>query len=161
MMIRLPQVRLIGENGEMVGIVDNRVAQEMALSAGKDLVEINANQRPPICKIMDYGKFCYDQQKKEKEQKRLNKQSQIKEVQFSPNVETNDIKTKTRQIREFLEDGHKVRITMRFRGRDLQHTDLGRNVFETIVSSLLDVAKAEQRTEFDGKNMAVTITGLK
>ena len=157
MMIRLPQVRLIGENGEMVGIVDNRVAQEMALSAGKDLVEINANQRPPICKIMDYGKFCYDQQKKEKEQKRLNKQSQIKEVQFSPNVETNDIKTKTRQIREFLEDGHKVRITMRFRGRDLQHTDLGRNVFETIVSSLLDVAKAEQRTEFDGKNMAVTI----
>jgi len=161
MQIRMPQVRLIGENGEMIGIVDNKVAQEMAINAGKDLVEINEDQRPPVCRIIDYGKFCYEQQKREKEQKKLSKQATIKEVQFSPNVESNDIKTKTRQIKEFLRDGHKVRITMRFKGRDLQHTDLGKNVFDTIVASLLDVAKAEQRTEFDGKNMAVTIAGLK
>lgn len=158
MLIRLPQVRLIGENGEMIGIVDNKVAQEMALRAGKDLVEINANQRPPICKIMDYGKFCYEQQKKEKEQKRLNKQTQIKEVQFSPNVETNDINTKTRQVREFIEDGNKVRITMRFKGRDLQHTDLGRQVFDSLIEGLSDVSKIEQKTEFDGKNLSVTIS---
>jgi translation initiation factor IF-3 len=142
----------------MIGVVDNKVAQEMALQAGKDLVEINENQRPPICKIMDYGKFCYEQQKREKEQKKLNKQAAVKEVQFSPNVESNDVNTKTRQIREFLGEGHKVRITMRFKGRDLQHTDLGKAVFDKIVSDFSDVSKIEQKTEFDGKNLAVIIS---
>lgn len=159
--IRVPSVRLIDENGRMVGIVSNNEAQRRAQDAGLDLVEFDPNQRPPICKIINFGKFKYDSEKKEKEARKMSKVLPIKEVQFSPNVDTNDVKIKTRKIREFLNDGHKVKITMRFKGRDLAHVDIGKNTFETIIGGISDVSKIENKTEFTGNTLIVLISPLK
>lgn len=155
--IRIPSVRLLDENGKMIGIVSSYEALKQAQDKGLDLVEIDPNQRPPICKIMNFGKYQYDEAKKKKEIKKASKVLPVKEMQFGPNVEQNDINVKTKQIREFLSEGHKVRLVMKFRGRDLQHTDLGRKVFNGIVESLSDVSKTEQSQEFDGRNLAVTV----
>lgn len=155
--IRVPNVRLIDETGKMLGVIYNKDAQNIAIEKGLDLVEINPSQNPPICKLMNYGKFKYETEKKEKEIKKASKVLPVKEVQFSPNVEQNDVLIKTRKIREFIGDGHKVRITMRFKGRDLQHIDLGRNIFNGIVESLSDITKTEQNTDFNGNTLAVLI----
>lgn len=159
--IRIPTVRLIDQNGKMVGIVSNNEAQNKAQMAGMDLVEIDPNQRPPICKIMDFGKFKYEVEKKEKEARKMAKTLAVKEVQFSPNVDTNDVNIKTRKIREFIGEGHKVKITMRFKGRDLAHVDLGRKTFEAIVSGIGDVTKVENKTEFNGNTLMVLVSPLK
>lgn len=159
--IRIPTVRLIDQNGKMVGIVSNAEAQNKAQMAGLDLVEIDPNQRPPLCKVMNYGKFKYEAEKKEKEAKKMAKTLAVKEIQFSPNVEANDISIKTRKIREFIEEGHKVKITMRFKGRDLAHVDLGKKTFETIVSGIGDVSRVENKTEFTGNTLMVLVVPLK
>ena len=159
--IRVPNVRLIDETGRMLGIVTNNDAQHKAQEAGLDLVEIDPNQRPPICKIINYGKFKYESEKKEKEARKISKMLPVKEIQFSPNVDTNDVNIKTKKIRDFIADGHKVKITMRFKGRDLAHVDLGRKTFENIVSSLGDISKTENKTEFTGNTLMVLIAPMK
>lgn len=159
--IRFPTVRLIDEKGTMIGIVNNNEALIMAQNKGLDLVEIDQNQRPPICKIMDYGKYKYQEEKKQKELRKLNKPSLTKEIQFSPNVDVNDALIKTRKIREFIEDGNKVKIAMRFKGRDLAHVDLGRKTFDDILDGLKDVSKIETKTEFTGNTLMAVIAPLK
>jgi len=158
--IRVPTVRLIDENGKMIGIVSNNDAQKMAQNKNLDLVEIDGNQKPPICKIMNFGKFKYETEKKEREIKKASKVLPVKEIQFSPNVEENDVSIKTRKIREFIGDGHKVKISMRFKGRDIQHVDLGRKRFQSIIETLSDICKVEQITDFNG-NTLTTLLGKK
>lgn len=155
--IRVPTVRLIDEAGSMVGIVSNNDAQNRARDANMDLVEIDPNQRPPLCKIMSYGKFKYESEKKEKEAKKASKVLPVKEIQFSPNVDKNDIEIKSRKVREFISDGHKVRLTMRFRGRDIQHIDIGRERFNSIVNSLSDVCKIEQDVNLNSNTLAILL----
>jgi len=156
--IRIPTVRLIDETGKMLGIVSNSEAIRMAQDRELDLVEVDANQRPPICKIMDYGKFMYETAKKEKEARKAGKTLPVKEIQFSPSVDVNDMQIKTRKIREFLEEGHKVRLTMRFRGREMQHTEIGKGLFKSLLTSLEDVSKIEQSTEFTGNTLSSLIS---
>lgn len=156
--IRVPTIRLVDEDGKQLGVFANYEAQRIASERGKDLVEISPNQYPPICKIMDYGKFKYDSAKKEKDARKASKVLPVKEIQFSPNVETHDVQVKSKQIRDFINDGHKVRITMRFKGRDLQHVDLGRKLFEKIVDDLSDVCKIEQATEFNVNSLMVLVS---
>lgn len=159
--IRLPNLRVVDQEGRALGVFTNQEAQIMAREAGLDLVEINPSQRPPICKIMDYGKFKYDSGKREKELRKKNKGQTLKEVQFSPTVDTNDIAVKVRKIREFIGDGNKVKVTMRFRGRQLAHVDLGRRTFMDIIDGLKDVAAVERRTEFSGNTLISVIAPAK
>lgn len=159
--IKFPTVRLIGQDGKPIGIFSNSDAQKMAQNNGLDLVEINANQRPPICKIMDFGKFKYETEKKEKELKKKNKVLPIKEIQFSPNVEENDVNIKIRKIREFLSDGHHVKISMRFKGRDLSHLDLGRETFNKIIGLIKNVSVIETPTEFTGNMLMLIVSPVK
>lgn len=156
--IRVPTVRLIDETGRMVGVVSNNDAQHRAQDAGMDLVEIDPNQRPPICKIINFGKFKYESEKKEKEAKKASKTLPVKEIQFSPNVDKNDVEIKSRKIREFIRDGHKVRLTMRFRGRDIQHIDIGRQRFSEIVDSLFDVCKIEQGFNLNSNTLTILLS---
>jgi len=159
--IRMPTVRLIDETGKMLGILNNSDAQKMAQDKGLDLVEIDPNQHPPICRIMDFGKFKYAEEKKQKELRRINKPMSVKEIQFSPNVDVNDANIKSKKIREFLSEGHKVKISMRFKGRDLAHVDLGKKTFESTLESFKDVSKVENKTEFSGNTLSVLISPLK
>ena len=120
--IRDREVRLIGEDGQLIGIMSSRDAFKMAQDAGLDLVKIAPKAQPPVCKIVDYGKYRYEQARKEKEAKKKQKTMEVKEVRLSPNIDSNDLNTKINQARKFLEHGDKVKVTLRFRGRELAHT---------------------------------------
>ncbi|MGR3630473.1 MAG: translation initiation factor IF-3, partial [Sulfitobacter sp.] len=126
--IRSTEIRLIGADGENVGVVTPQRAMEMADEAGLDLVEISPNAKPPVCKIMDFGKFKYEQQKRESEARKKQKIIEIKEVKFRPNTDTNDYDVKMRNVFKFLEGGDKVKVTLRFRGREMAHQNLGREL---------------------------------
>ena len=121
--IRDREVRLIGEDGQLVGIMSSRDAYKMAQDAGLDLVKIAPKAQPPVCKIVDYGKYRYEQARKEKEAKKKQKTMEVKEVRLSPNIDANDLNTKINQARKFLEHGDKVKVTLRFRGRELAHVE--------------------------------------
>ncbi|MEO0718373.1 MAG: translation initiation factor IF-3, partial [Pseudomonadota bacterium] len=128
MLIRDPEIRLIDHEGENRGVVDPRDAMDMAEEVGLDLVEISPGANPPVCKIMDFGKFKYEQQKKAAEAKNKQKVIEVKEVKFRPNIDTHDYDVKMRNVTRFLEDGDKVKVTLRFRGREMAHQELGRDV---------------------------------
>src|SRR5277367_6233026 len=123
--IRVPQVRLIDEAGEMQGVMTVREAQNRAFAAGLDLVEVSPNAEPPVCKILDYGKYKYEQQKKRAEAKKKQKIVEVKEIQMRPGIDENDYQVKCRAIQRFIEDGDKVKVTMRFRGREISHHEIG------------------------------------
>ncbi|WP_366142873.1 translation initiation factor IF-3 [Pseudooceanicola sp.] len=155
--IRSSQIRLIGAEGENVGVVTPARAMEMAEEAGLDLVEISPNAEPPVCKIMDFGKFKYEQQKRESEARKKQKTIEVKEVKFRPNTDTNDYDVKMRNVFRFLEAGDKVKITLRFRGREMAHQNLGRELLERVAADVQDVGKVENMPRMEGRQMVMMI----
>nr|WP_262975136.1 translation initiation factor IF-3 [Roseovarius litoreus] len=155
--IRCPEIRLIGADGENVGVVTPERAMEMAEEAGLDLVEISPNAEPPVCKIMDFGKFKYEQQKREAEARKKQKIIEVKEVKFRPNTDTHDYDVKMRNVMRFLQNGDKVKVTLRFRGREMAHQDLGRDLLERVAEDVKDVGKVENMPKMEGRQMIMVI----
>lgn len=155
--IRSPEIRLIGAEGENVGVVSPERAMDMAEAAGLDLVEISPNANPPVCKIMDYGKFKYEQQKRESEARKKQKVIEVKEVKFRPNTDTHDYDVKMRNVFKFLENGDKVKVTLRFRGREMAHQDLGRELLNRVAADVKDIGKVENMPKMEGRQMIMII----
>ena len=158
--IRGSDIRLIGAEGENEGVVTPERAMELAEIAGLDLVEISPNASPPVCKIMDYGKFKYETQKKEAEARKKQKIIEIKEVKFRPNTDNNDYDVKMRNVFKFLENGDKVKITLRFRGREMAHQDLGRQLLERVAADTTEHGKVENFPKMEGRQMVMLIGPL-
>ena len=156
--IRAQRVRLINELGEMVGVLDVREAEEMAVEAGLDLIEISPNADPPVCKIGDYGKFKYEAQKKANEARKKQKVIEVKEIKLRPGIDDHDYDVKMRQMRQFLEEGDKVKVTLRFRGREMAHQDLGVKVLERVRDELADLSKIETYPRLEGRQMVMVLT---
>jgi len=155
--IRADEIRLIGADGENAGVVTPRRALEMAEEVGLDLVEISPNANPPVCKIMDYGKYKYEQQKRESEARKKQKTIEVKEVKFRPGTDTHDYQVKMRNVLKFLEGGDKVKITLRFRGREMAHQNLGRELLERIAEDVKDVGRIENMPKMEGRQMIMII----
>jgi translation initiation factor IF-3 len=156
--IRAQRVRLINELGEMVGVLDVREAEEMAMEAGLDLIEVSPNADPPVCKIGDYGKYKYEAQKKANEARKKQKVIEVKEIKLRPGIDDHDYDVKMRQMRGFLEEGDKVKVTLRFRGREMAHQDLGVKVLERVRDELADLSKIEQFPRLEGRQMVMVLT---
>ncbi|MCC7281988.1 MAG: translation initiation factor IF-3 [Acetobacteraceae bacterium] len=156
--IRVPTVRLIDHNNEMQGVVPIREALARAADVGLDLVEISPNQSPPVCKLLDFGKYKYEQQKKKNEAKKRQKVMEIKEIKIRPNIDDHDYGVKMRAMKSFLEEGDKVKVTLRFRGREMAHMDLGAKVLERVRTELDSMAKVEQMPRVEGRQMVMVMT---
>ena len=159
--IRVPRVRVIGADGEQVGVLTRDEALSMAEEAGLDLVEIVPNADPPVCRIMDFGKFKFEQQKKAHAAKRKTKQQEIKELKFRPSTEDGDYNVKLRNMRRFLEEGDKVKVTVRFKGREMAHTELGEQMVKRIQGDILEEAVIESYPRFEGRQMVMMIAPKK
>ncbi|WP_037446041.1 translation initiation factor IF-3 [Skermanella stibiiresistens] len=155
--INVRSVRLVDAAGEMVGVVSIRDALIAAEEAGLDLVEVSPNADPPVCKILDYGKFKYEAQKRANEARKKQKIIEVKEIKMRPNIDDNDYDVKMRSARRFLEEGDKVKVTMRFRGREMAHQDLGMNVLVKVRDDLLEMAKVEQMPKLEGRQMIMVL----
>ena len=155
--IRAPEIRLIGADGENVGVVTPQRAMMMAEEAGLDLVEISPTAVPPVCKIMDFGKFKYETQKREAEARKKQKIIEIKEIKFRPGTDTHDYEVKMRSVNRFLEEGDKVKVTLRFRGREMAHQELGLELLNRVASDVAMVAKVEQMPKLEGRQMVMMI----
>ncbi|QDH17044.1 translation initiation factor IF-3 [Swingsia samuiensis] len=155
--IRVPQVRLIDEAGEMIGIMSTRDALNKAFSAGLDLLEISPTAVPPVVKILDYGKFKYEQQKKKNEARKKQKVIEIKEVKVRPGTGEHDFQTKLKAIQSFLEDGDKVKISLRFKGREMAHQELGIKMMERIRAEVEEKAKIEQMPKLENRQMLMVL----
>ena len=155
--IRAPEIRLIGAEGENVGVVRPEVGLQMAQEAGLDLVEISPNAAPPVCKIMDFGKFKYEQQKREAEARKKQKTIEIKEVKFRPGTDTHDYDVKMRNVMRFLEAGDKVKVTLRFRGREMAHQQLGLELLNRVASDVGEQGKVENMPKLEGRQMIMMI----
>ena len=151
------EVRLIDADGNMVGIVSPEKANFMASEAGLDLVEISPNATPPVCKIMDFGKFKYDQQKREAEARKKQKTIELKEIKFRPNTDKHDYEVKMRSVTKFLENGDKVKITLRFRGREMAHQELGAELMERVVVDTAHLGKPDVIPKVEGRQMVMII----
>ncbi|MGH1413353.1 MAG: translation initiation factor IF-3 [Pelagimonas sp.] len=158
--IRANEIRLIGAEGENVGVVTPARAMDMADQAGLDLVEISPNANPPVCKIMDYGKFKYEQQKRESEARKKQKTIEVKEVKFRPGTDTHDYEVKMRNVYKFLEGGDKVKVTLRFRGREMAHQQLGRELLERVAQDVKELGKIENMPKMEGRQMVMMIGPL-
>ncbi|WP_242494105.1 translation initiation factor IF-3 [Salipiger sp. IMCC34102] len=158
--IRGTDVRLIGAEGENVGVVSPERALVMAQDAGLDLVEISPNAKPPVCKIMDFGKFKYETQKKEAEARKKQKTIEIKEIKFRPNTDDHDYGVKMKNVYKFLENGDKVKITLRFRGREMAHQELGRQLLERVAADTKEHGKVENFPKMEGRQMVMLIGPL-
>ncbi|MCI8948564.1 MAG: translation initiation factor IF-3 [Lachnospiraceae bacterium] len=156
--IRDKEVLLIGEHGEKVGIMSARDAYKMAQEAELDLVKIAPTAKPPVCKIIDYGKYRYELLRKEKEAKKKQKVIEIKEVRLSPNIDTNDLNTKTSAARKFLEKGNKVKITLRFRGREMAHMNQSKYILDDFAEKLADIAVIDKPSKVEGRTMVMFLT---
>jgi translation initiation factor IF-3 len=152
------QLRLVDERGDMVGIVSRNEALDMAADAGLDLVEIAPNADPPVCKILDFGKFKYEEQKKKNEAKKKQKVIEVKEVKFRPSIDDHDYDVKMRSMQKFIGEGDKVKVTMRFRGRELAHQELGMDVLMRVKGDLDAVAKVEQFPRMEGRQMTMVVS---
>jgi translation initiation factor IF-3 len=159
--IRISPIRLIDADGEQVGIVALEEAKERAAEAGLDLVEVAPEARPPVCRLMDYGKYKYEEARKAREAKKKQHTVQIKEVKYRPGIEDHDYDFKTRHVRRFLEDGDKVKVTMMFRGRQLSHPELGLDVLERVVEDVADVGKIESQPTREGRTMIMMLAPLR
>ena len=155
--IRAPEIRLIGPEGENIGVVTPERAMQIAEEAGLDLVEISPNATPPVCKVMDFGKFKYESQKREAEARKKQKIIEIKEVKFRPNTDTHDYQVKLRNVVRFLEGGDKVKVTLRFRGREMAHQDLGRVLLERVAEDVKEIGKIENMPRMEGRQMVMMI----
>ncbi len=156
-MIRANEIRLIGAEGENVGVVTPEVGIEMAEDVGLDLVEISPNAEPPVCKIMDFGKYKYETQKRESEARKKQKIIEVKEVKFRPNTDTHDYDVKMRNVFRFLENGDKVKVTLRFRGREMAHLNLGRELLERVADDVVELGKIENMPKMEGRQMIMMI----
>ncbi|HOC45432.1 MAG: translation initiation factor IF-3 [Syntrophorhabdaceae bacterium] len=158
--IRVREVRLIDENGEQLGIVSTSEALRLAREKELDLVEVSGKSAPPVCKIMDYGKYKYQLQKKAQEAKKKQAVIQIKEMKLGLKIEEHDFQFKMKHLREFLEEGHKLKIIIMFRGREILHVAMGEKLAQKVVDSLKDVGELEQRSKFDGRNIVMIFAPL-
>ncbi len=154
------ELRLIGAEGENVGVVTPVHALQLAEDAGLDLVEISPNANPPVCKIMDFGKYKYEQQKRESEARKKQKVIEVKEIKFRPGTDTHDYEVKMRNVYKFLENGDKVKITLRFRGREMAHLNLGRELLERISEDVQEFGKVENMPKMEGRQMTMMIGPL-
>ncbi len=159
--ITVPEIRLQGLEGEQLGIVNIRAALQMAEEAGVDLVEIAPTAKPPVCRIMDYGKFKYQEAKRAHEAKLKQKQVQVKEVKLRPGTDENDYQIKLRNMTRFLDDGDKVKVTLRFRGREMAHQEFGMRQLERIKADLEEVGQVEQMPKMEGRQMIMVIAPAK
>lgn len=156
--IRAREVRLIGANGDQLGIKPLREALQLAIDANLDLVNVAPQAKPPVCKIMDYGKYRYEQSKREKEARKKQKTIQVKEIRLSPSIEPNDVKTKLRNIRKFLGNGDKVKLSIRFRGREITHQELGRRILDQIADEVNDCSEIERPARLEGRQMIMILS---
>ena len=159
--IRESEIRLIGADGENVGVTTPEEGMRLAEIAGLDLVEISPNASPPVCKIMDLGKFKYETQKKANEAKKKQKVIEVKEVKFRPNIDTHDYDVKMRNVTKFLEGGDKVKVTLRFRGREMAHQELGRELLQKIAGDIDGLAKIESMPKMEGRQMIMVAAPVK
>lgn len=151
--IRAREVRLIGPDGNQIGVKSRQEALEIAQNANLDLVMVAPNAKPPVCRIMDYGKYKYEQQKKEKEARKKQKVINVKEIRLTPTIEDHDFHTKLRSARKFLEKGDKVRVVIRFRGRAISHSEIGKEVLERLARECEDISVVEAAPKMEGRNM--------
>src|ERR1700733_48835 len=156
--IAVPSVRLVDEQGQMVGVVTRNEALGMAERAGLDLVEVAPGADPPVCKVLDYGKFKYEEQKKKNEARKKQKVIEVKEIKLRPSIDDHDYAVKMRSMNKFIEEGDKVKVTMRFRGRELAHQELGMNVLIRVRDDLDQIAKVEQMPRMEGRQMTMVMS---
>ncbi|MCI5698988.1 MAG: translation initiation factor IF-3 [Lachnospiraceae bacterium] len=156
--IRDREVRLVGADGEQLGIMSSREAYQKAQEAGLDLVKIAPKAQPPVCKIIDYGKYKYEQTRKEKEARKKQKIIEVKEVRMSPNIDQNDFNTKVNAARKFLSKGDKVKVSIRFRGREMAHTQASKPMLDEFAAKLADVANVEKPPKMEGRFMTMFLT---
>lgn len=159
--IRDREVRVIGEDGEQLGIMPTKEALKLAEEAGVDLVKIAPTAKPPVCKIVDYGKFKYEQTRKEKEAKKKQKTVEIKEIRLSPNIDTNDLNTKINAARKFISKGDRVKITLRFRGREMAHMSKSRYILDDFAENLKDIAVVDKPSKVEGRSMVMFLSAKK
>jgi translation initiation factor IF-3 len=155
--IRAKEVRLVGPEGEQIGIKPFREAMQMAIDANLDLVNVAPQAKPPVCRIMDYGKFRYEQQKKDKEARKNQKIVDLKEVWFRANIEENDYQTKFRNVVKFLNEGDKVKCSVRFRGREITHSKLGQKILERVANEVADICVVERMPKLEGRSMIMIL----
>lgn len=155
--IRDREIRLIGEDGEQLGIMSAREAMKIAQEAELDLVKIAPAAKPPVCKIIDYGKYKYEQARKEKEAKKKQKTVEVKEVRLSPNIDTNDLNTKINNAKKFISKGNKVKVTLRFRGREMAHVQQSKHILDDFAETLADVAAVEKPAKMEGRAMSMVL----
>ncbi|HIV40563.1 MAG TPA: translation initiation factor IF-3 [Candidatus Mediterraneibacter guildfordensis] len=156
--IRDREIRLISENGEQLGIMSAREALKIAQEAELDLVKIAPMAKPPVCKIIDYGKYKYEQTRKEKEARKKQKTVEIKEVRLSPNIDTNDLNTKINNAKKFISKGNKVKVTLRFRGREMAHVQQSKHILDDFAETLADIAVVEKPAKMEGRAMSMVLT---
>jgi translation initiation factor IF-3 len=159
--IRDKEVRLIGENGEQLGIMSAREAQKLADEAELDLVKIAPTAKPPVCKIIDYGKYKYEQTRRDKEAKKKQKTVELKEIRLSPNIDSNDLNTKVNNAKKFLEKGNRVKVTLRFRGREMAHMQSSKHILDDIAENLSDVAVVEKAPKIEGRSISMVLAEKK
>ena len=155
--IRDREVRLIGEEGEQLGVMSSRESQKLADEAGLDLVKIAPTAKPPVCKIVDYGKYRYEQARKEKEARKKQKTIEIKEIRLSPNIDTNDLNTKINAAKKFLTKGDKVKVTLRFRGREMAHMNASKHILDDFAEALTEIAVVEKPAKVEGRSMTMVL----
>ena len=155
--IRDREIRLIGEDGEQLGIMSAREAMKIAQEAELDLVKIAPAAKPPVCKIIDYGKYKYEQARKEKEAKKKQKTVEVKEVRLSPNIDTNDLNTKINNAKKFISKGNKVKVTLRFRGREMAHVQQSKHILDDFAETLADIAVVEKPAKMEGRAMSMVL----
>ena len=156
--IRDKEIRVIGENGDQLGIMSPREAMKLAQEADLDLVKIAPKAQPPVCKIIDYGKYRYELARKEKEAKKKQKTVEVKEVRLSPNIETNDLNTKVNNAKKFISKGNKVKVTLRFRGREMAHVQQSNHILDDFAQMLGDIAVIEKPAKMEGRSMSMVLT---
>lgn len=159
--IRLPEVRLIDDAGNQHGVIAINVALEMAKEAGLDLVEVAPQANPPVCKILDYGKYKFEQEKKLRESKKKQKLVKMKEIRMQPKIEKHDLEFKAKHVKEFLEEGNKVKVTVRFRGRELAHTELGKVVLEKVMEAIDGTFNVDRPPQMEGRFMSMILSPKK
>ena len=155
--IRDREVRLIGEHGEQLGIMSARDAYKLAQEAELDLVKVAPTAKPPVCKIVDYGKYRYEQARREKDAKKKQKTIEVKEVRLSPNIDTNDLNTKQNNARKFLEKGNRVKISLRFRGREMAHMSASKHILDEFAEGLSDIAVVEKPAKLEGRSLSMIL----
>ena len=156
--IKDKEVRVIGQNGEQIGVMSPKEAMKLAQEAELDLVKIAPKAQPPVCKIVDYGKYRYELARKEKDAKKKQKTVEIKEVRLSPNIETNDLNTKVNNAKKFITKGNKVKVTLRFRGREMAHMQQSKHILDDFAEMLADVATIEKAPKLEGRAMSMVLT---